>query len=311
MGDFVVYMITYMGDKHPPLYIGSTSKERIANGYLGSPTSMKWGDVVKLEQKENPHLYRIEILSDYLERHDALVEELNIQKELGVVKDSKYFNESLACPNGFFGRDVTGRSNPRYGCVAPENVKLACSQANKGKVTVSFDDGKTWRKVSKEFYRKNNAVLITPKGEFNHNTTEATRRKVADGTHHFCDPTVQERIREKRGKIIISESQRSSVSSNMKNYYGNWLNKQIDENVELWKIALEIHDFFHKHDDIVTPRGKIKRSFVADLLTYIKTLGVDPRESVRGWDKVFSKLKNGWNPREDQAYLYWRNHESK
>jgi hypothetical protein len=112
---FVVYLTKYSGKKLPPYYIGSTSTEKIKQGYKGSVTSKKWRKIFYEELLQNNHLFEIEILSTHDNRKDALEAELKEQKLRDVVKSKDYFNESFASVNGFFGRDISGENHPMFG----------------------------------------------------------------------------------------------------------------------------------------------------------------------------------------------------
>jgi len=121
MGRYVVYLVTYSGDKLPKYYIGSTSIEKINNGYLGSVKSKKWKTLFETEVKNNKKLFKIEILSYHETRQEALAEELRIQKERNVVKSNEYINESLASVNGFFGMIITDEHKIMLSKLAKEN----------------------------------------------------------------------------------------------------------------------------------------------------------------------------------------------
>jgi hypothetical protein len=115
MKKFVVYLTSYSGTLLPPKYIGSTSEKKILSGYFGSVKSKKWKDIFNSELTLNKHLFSIKILSYHETRDEAIREELRLQILNGVVKSNEYFNESLACPNGFFGRNMSGPNSPTYG----------------------------------------------------------------------------------------------------------------------------------------------------------------------------------------------------
>jgi hypothetical protein len=121
MGKYVVYLVTYSGDKLPKYYIGSTSIEKINNGYLGSVKSKRWKSIFELEIKNNKELFSSEVLSYHETRKEALAEELRIQKERNVVKSNEYINESLASMNGFFGMIITDKHKKTLSKIAKEN----------------------------------------------------------------------------------------------------------------------------------------------------------------------------------------------
>jgi hypothetical protein len=123
---YVVYHITYYGNKLPPKsnktdiapsnYIGSTSlKEIIENNYLGSVGSKIYKCIWEKETKQNPHLFHREIISYHDTRQEALWKELQIQKIFNVVKNPLFVNLAYAQKNGFFGMLVSGKYHPNYG----------------------------------------------------------------------------------------------------------------------------------------------------------------------------------------------------
>jgi len=112
---YCTYLTHYTGDKLPEWYIGSTSIEKILNGYNGTVTSKRYKSIWIHERKNNPHLFKTRILKKFYRRKIALIHELKVQKLHQVVKNNNYINMSYAQKNGFFGRDVSGKNNPMYG----------------------------------------------------------------------------------------------------------------------------------------------------------------------------------------------------
>ena len=112
---YCVYITYYKGDKLPPKYIGSSSLEKIENGYRGSVYSSEYRETWENELKNNPHLFETKVISKHETRKSALDEELRLQKENNVVRSDEWMNKSYAIPNGFFGMDVSGSRNPMYG----------------------------------------------------------------------------------------------------------------------------------------------------------------------------------------------------
>lgn len=91
------YLVTYVGDRLPRYYIGSTSVDKVNyEKYFGSVASIKYKDIFKEEKKDNPDLFSIEILSLHLTREEAIEKELELQIKHNVVKSTEYMNESLA-----------------------------------------------------------------------------------------------------------------------------------------------------------------------------------------------------------------------
>ena len=112
---YCVYLTTYSGQKLPPFYIGSTSTDKIRAGYKGSVSSRMYKAIWESELKEHPSLFTSKIISTHATRKEALQAESILQTELSVVSSSQYINQSIAKKNGYFGRDVSGENNPRFG----------------------------------------------------------------------------------------------------------------------------------------------------------------------------------------------------
>lgn len=132
---YVTYLVTYVGDKLPKYYIGSTSEDKVNSGkYFGSVASLKYKNIFKEEKKNNPDLFSIEILSTHSTREEAIEKELELQIKYNVVKSIDYMNESLAKVNGFFGRDTSGENHPKFGDKLSEETKKKISDALTGRI---------------------------------------------------------------------------------------------------------------------------------------------------------------------------------
>ncbi len=123
MKNYCVYIIHYSGNKLPPKknsietplnYIGSSTINKINNGYRGSIKSKKYKFIWNKELKENPQLFSIEIISYHDTRPEATYKELQLQKMFNMVKHPLFVNMSYAQPKGYFGMDVSKEKNPNY-----------------------------------------------------------------------------------------------------------------------------------------------------------------------------------------------------
>ena len=112
---YCTYLTVYTGNKLPPFYIGSSSVEKINKGYHGSVKSKKYKDIWEEELKLNKNFFRTFIISTHQTREEAINKEKIFQIKQNVVKSTLYINESIAAPNGYFGRDMSGRLNNFYG----------------------------------------------------------------------------------------------------------------------------------------------------------------------------------------------------
>lgn len=157
---YCVYITYYYGDQLPPKYIGSSSIEKIKEGYLGSVSSLEYKERWEYEKQNHPELFETEIVSTHHTRVEALEEELHLQRKYDVVESKEWINKSYAIPNGFFGMDVSGKNNPMYGRVRKgekhkggENISKALQEF--------FDDperSRNHRENSRKMLKKNNPM---------------------------------------------------------------------------------------------------------------------------------------------------------
>lgn len=112
---FVVYLTIYSGNKLPPFYIGSTSLKKYSSGYCGTITSQAYRTIYTKEIRESPELFDVVLLETCRTREHALIQELFWQKRVNAKTSSDYFNMSWAQPNGFMGRDTSGKNHPLFG----------------------------------------------------------------------------------------------------------------------------------------------------------------------------------------------------
>lgn len=113
-------MITYLpwvnnNEGKPWLYVGSTVRD--LNIYFGTVAHKTYKEFWVKEQKANPENFKKEILFHCMheDREILLSVEHNLQVELDVVKDERYFNRSYANSRGCFGLSMVGTKNPNYG----------------------------------------------------------------------------------------------------------------------------------------------------------------------------------------------------
>ena len=89
---YCIYVTFYRGNKLPPFYVGSTTVERIKNGYRGSVATTQYKLLWKKEQKENPHLFKTVILKTFKTRQWAYVYESKMLRKLKVYSNVLYIN---------------------------------------------------------------------------------------------------------------------------------------------------------------------------------------------------------------------------
>lgn len=150
---YCVYLTIYLGNKMPPFYIGSSSIEKLTNGYHGSVSSKKWKDIWDQELKSNPHLFKTKIVCSHNTRQEAFCKEYKLQKALNIMKKSEmYINMSVAAKNGYFGMDMNGANNHFYGKIHKIETKQLMSTKQKGENSFYFGkslNSETKRKISR------------------------------------------------------------------------------------------------------------------------------------------------------------------
>lgn len=221
---YCVYLTTYLGDKLPPYYIGSTSLKRISEGYRGSVGSKKYQQLWKKELKENPHLFEIEILSTFSTRQEAFDEELRCHKEFDVVKNQDFINLSFAQPNGPFGQGVSGEQHYAYGknkdnCESLAKLSKSKLGLNKTNNTgmASMSEKLTGRtKEEFEYLRENGRKISAALTGRNKNTHQyigqSAEKKSKTVTGRSCKLNAELRK-------IVRELRDSNVSYNNISYY--------------------------------------------------------------------------------------------
>ena len=102
---YCVYLTIYRGNKLPPFYIGSTSVQKIHEGYRGTVDSDEYRNTWKRELKDNPDLFKTVIVSFAITRELAYAREGKLHDQLNVVRSPLYTNRCSAS----FRFDNTGK----------------------------------------------------------------------------------------------------------------------------------------------------------------------------------------------------------
>lgn len=116
---YCTYLISYMGNKLPMFYIGSTSIQKIKSGYMGSISSKRYKNIWKNELILNKKLFKIRIISKHDTRQEAFDKENKLQRLLKVKNNIMYVNMCYAIDNN----DVKGENNPMFGKIRNDSKK--------------------------------------------------------------------------------------------------------------------------------------------------------------------------------------------
>lgn len=134
MNNFCTYLTTYFGNKMPMFYIGSSTVNKVNNGYRGSVSSKRFKSIWQEELKNNPKLFKTIIISLHRSDIESREKELKLQKLLNVVNSTFYINESYARVNGFHGRNVKKENHPRWGLKNSPEHRNGISKSTKGRI---------------------------------------------------------------------------------------------------------------------------------------------------------------------------------
>lgn len=134
---YVVYLTVYNGNKLPPYYIGSTTKNKIKNGYCGSVSSKKYKSIWLKEKKEHFKQFETIIIKEFNNRKKAFKYESKLQKEHGVVANPLFINMAYANATGTFSTGLCGENNPFYNKHHSDKTKQIISKIHKNKKLTS------------------------------------------------------------------------------------------------------------------------------------------------------------------------------
>jgi hypothetical protein len=184
---YCVYITTYDGDKLPKYYVGSSSIEKVNNGYKGSVSSIEWKKIWNDEIINNPNYFKTKIISEHSTRKDALFAELEYQKKNEVVDSLEWVNKSFAQPNGFFGMDVSNEKNPMYGVNRTGEKHQGGENISKA-LRYLFDNtekGLQMRKDRSENAKKNNPASNPETMKIIKETWKKTKRGIGENNGMF------------------------------------------------------------------------------------------------------------------------------
>lgn len=144
---YCVYITFYSGNKLPPFYIGSSSVEKINNGYSGSVGSKNYSELWKSEILNNRNAFKTKIISYCNDRSNAYLREKDIHLKLSVHKNSLYVNKSVAL------RFKTGSYDVVYGKQQADILRAERSKSNRNREKTPA--AKIWHRKQAATLKKN------------------------------------------------------------------------------------------------------------------------------------------------------------
>lgn len=132
---YCVYLTSYFGNQLPPFYLGSTSIEKIQNGYRGSVSSIEYRENWK---NEDASLFKVKIISRHKTRREALEKEELLQRKVDAPHNPLYINKAFAVKDGCFGvskkshwKGLSGSSVPWFGKKISNTKNIAKAKVGK------------------------------------------------------------------------------------------------------------------------------------------------------------------------------------
>jgi hypothetical protein len=160
---YCTYLTVYTGNKLPPYYIGSSTIDKINNGYRGSVQSKKYKKIWREELRINPLLFSTFIISKHATREECLLREEDLQRKLNVVENPLYINLCIA------------------GKLFADNKGIKRSEETKKRISENHW-GMSGKKHSEETKR---LMSIKARGNTNplgHKHSEETKKKISSST---------------------------------------------------------------------------------------------------------------------------------
>jgi hypothetical protein len=177
---FIVYLITYSGNKLPPFYIGSTSLKKFNEGYSGSVSSKAYKKIWKEELRHNSHLFKRKIVSMHSTRNEAISVESKFHYILQVNKNPLYVNKCIAGNSprsmGFVGY---GKNNPMFGHVYSDETREKMRNSKLGS-KVKESTKEIWRKNRKGQWTGDKNPSKTNPAMLGKNHTEEAKKKMSE-----------------------------------------------------------------------------------------------------------------------------------
>jgi hypothetical protein len=259
MIQYCVYLTIYEGSKLPKYYIGSTTIDKINNGYFGSVLSKKYKCIWNDELKNNIHLFDILILETFESRQEAFEYELKVQRKFDVIHNPNFINMAYATINGCFG--AIGNIGWNLGLSKETNENIAKgglkqSLSKKGRTKNNHSGiAKRVNKMTgrtKENHSGVASMAAKKKGRTKDvdQGTAAMAEKLSGRTkEHF--PHLMEHSRRMTGRtkennlgIKIASEKRTKILPFIRNIIVNWsLNGYSNQQIHKWiqKIGYNVH----------------------------------------------------------------------
>lgn len=198
---YCTYITIYRGNKMPMFYIGSSTMKRIKNGYRGTVRSKKYRLIWENELRENPQLFKTNVISVHDTRQQALEKEKIIHEHLNARYNSLYINEATA--GGICGVKTAGNPGKRS-----DETRAKISQNRKGKYT-GYRSPETRASLSKALMGHVHSEETKKKISEKHKgqrKSEETRKKMSEA--------VKKRVRDPESFRKMWETRRMKALAN-------------------------------------------------------------------------------------------------
>lgn len=225
--EYVVYLIHYKGEDLPPFYVGSSSMSRLEKGYRGSPKSIEWGALWEGARRSRPELFEYSVVSRHFTREGATNAE-RVYHEIASVVSSPFYANKAVANKGSFTSDSKGVNNNSFGNKCPDHVKKACSENNKGKMTIfSLELNRYSSILIEDFDEKlhlryslgDNEKGKESRAKIAKSTSAVMSELVSKGEHWFQTQEFKDMNSRLRKGVPMPEAQKIKMGKTLENKY--------------------------------------------------------------------------------------------
>lgn len=234
---YCTYLTIYTGNKLPPFYIGSSTVDRVNNGYHGSVQSVAYAKVWRYETRHNPHLFKTRIISTHKSHAESLKREHDLHTKLNVVENDLYTNKAVAF--GHFDSGVAKEARRKQGKSLSKTMnnpewKSTMGKTRGAKISATRNSDEWKSTVGEEMFRKRSELINSEEWKLTVEV-ERVRKIVATRSTTEWQDTVGAEQRRKISEKKLSKEWKETIGVEAYKKVSDSIKKTI--NSPEWKAA--------------------------------------------------------------------------